>query len=238
MASSQPSSHPPSKTSLVIDWDLNFAHGFPKNSNTEPKLKIFRYSYALFYERQSSRDETLGECFQEDFEKFSLQDFKDIDAFQRRNMGTLLRKRGVSESTGNKIRVATALHGILSKLKPWQKNEQTRHPSSLSTATPAAPTPAENPNESSGNRTVTDSNHRNVDQADKNQRSNHSSSTHIRNSSNVNYSLQGLFKAYTDDENKYSNEPTDDLGRKISIFVERYEQQMSFRMSISKGHSQ
>lgn len=56
---------------------------------------------------------------QEDFEKFSLSDFKDIDAVQRRNMRTLLRYRNVFVPTGNKIRVTNALHSLLGELKPW-----------------------------------------------------------------------------------------------------------------------
>lgn len=47
---------------------------------TEMKGTFFRYMYALYYEHGSRRDNTLSECFQEDFEIFFLQDFSDIDA--------------------------------------------------------------------------------------------------------------------------------------------------------------
>lgn len=123
MPSSQPSPPPPSQTSIDLNTEELFTHGLPADVTTEQTREFFRYCYALYFEQESWLDETLGECFQEDFEKFALQDFKDIDALQRRNMRTLLRYRNVYVPTGNKIRVANALYSLFTELKPWPEDQ-------------------------------------------------------------------------------------------------------------------
>lgn len=72
--------------------------------------------------------ETLGECFQEGLECFSLNYFKDIHKLSCRNIGTFLCHIGVHGPTGNPIRVATELHALLQELKPWPTDTHHNQP--------------------------------------------------------------------------------------------------------------
>lgn len=70
----------------------------------ETKRKSFRYNFALYFEQTSWLSDELGEYFEEEFEDFSLQEFKDIDSSQRRvgkssdGIGLLMKLYGLSSA--------------------------------------------------------------------------------------------------------------------------------------------
>lgn len=190
-----------------------FSNGLPANATIEDK-RAFAIHCAINYEKQNWHNDSLSEYFADDFRDFTVEDFTNIDTATRRNLRDLLRSRGVFVPKGRNIVIAQALHQVVQDDIPWPEDDTEKPINQASAMSPGK----RNEPFALENRTQD-----RRDDGDTTETDNNSQSKHDRQPPR-NGNMANLFKAYSNDSDKYSGATTDNFERKFMLFLERCDQ--------------
>lgn len=107
----------------VVDNPDRFRNGLPIDA-THGDMQKFVPHCAATYKREDYNNEDLAVYFHEDFEKFTVEDFKLANAVYRRRLRDLLRDRGVYFPKGLGINIADALFQTAHEHPKWPEGDR------------------------------------------------------------------------------------------------------------------
>lgn len=181
-----------------------FRKGLPENASAEDK-NLFAIYCLENYERKTWKNDTLSEYFAEDFEKYSVEDFRNLDTDIRRRLRDHLRDKGVYVRKGRNVQMSIALFEAVHEDLAWPEDEQ------------------HNIHNSNNSRNVNNLNQIDAQGQIRNSISNEGSRTNRTQVFRSSY-LGTLFKAYNNASDCYSGNTEDNFDRKFLLFLERCDQ--------------
>lgn len=99
-----------------------FSQGLPSNADSEMKREFAKFCLEN-YVSQVWKESSLSEIFAGDFNEFSLEEFRSIDANVPCNLRDHLRISGVYVPKGRTIQIAGALHAVVNSEVEWTEND-------------------------------------------------------------------------------------------------------------------
>lgn len=177
------------------DPSVLFAHGLPSEHTDDIVLSYTMFRLGVYRNRHDWKGDLLLEFYQEDFEKFTQPMFRGLPYDLRRDLRTHLISKGVKVPTGQNISIPHSLFHVLSA-----ELTDSPQPTEIENG-PRQQIPEVNSN---APRTTPDG----------------SGSTSSQGSS---YALSSVMKAYSSPRDKFTGALSDNLDKKLTLFVKRCE---------------
>ncbi len=99
-----------------------FAHGLPPDATSEELQEYAEYCLENYKDKKWTND-TLLEYYLDDFQQFSLNDFKGLEKNTRRLLPDHLRANGVYVPKGLGIEISAGLLTTCNEHPPWPEGE-------------------------------------------------------------------------------------------------------------------
>lgn len=204
-----------------IEGVLRIGIGLPAEANIDEKIAFTKYCLKN-YQKQGWIGSSLSKLFSDDFASFTIEELRHVDSHTRWNLRNLLREPGVFAPQGRSKPIANSLFLVVQEEIPWLEDglkkpavkeqifanstiQQKGHPSmSRKAGESLKEQPAEAIAIGEGNMVFENTVPELV--------------PHWKQGIMVN-----LFKAHSDDSDKYGGSSSDNFGRELMLFLERYE---------------
>lgn len=200
---------------VPVDIHETFSQWLPPNSDSETKRTFARFCLDN-YTSQAWKGSSLSEFFADDFNEFTIEDFRSIDANIRRNLRDHLRLNGVYVPKGRTIQIANALHAVVDNHLEWPENDPDKPSESWENT--------DGRNIASGPINPIQAHQRDGSSEGTNSRSTapeNRGDEENQNQTTRRCNLSSLFKAYSGNADRYSGSTTDNFERKFAIFHEK-----------------